>query len=81
MILNFDLSSRTEEDIHDDDKDGVDGRDDDEYVYVYVTIARGLPVNMKTMMKTITMITIIMRRMVIIMIMIIIVTTLMMMIP
>ena len=77
MILNFDLSSRTEEDIHDDDKDGVDGRDNDEYVYVYVTIARGLPVNMKTMMKMITMITIIMRTMMI-MIMIIILTTLMM---
>ena len=41
MILNFDLSSRTEEDIHDDYEDGVDGRDDDEYVNV--TIARGLP--------------------------------------
>ena len=41
MILKFDLSSRTEEDIHDDDEDGVDGHDNDEYVNV--TIARGLP--------------------------------------
>ena len=41
MILNFDSSSRSEEDNHDYDEDVVDGRDDDEYVNV--TMAGGLP--------------------------------------
>ena len=34
-ILNFDLSSFIEEDIHDDDEDGVDGHDDEEWVNCY----------------------------------------------